>query len=154
MSLVNDALKKARLEAARGEAAKRGIPYPILGKGDSSAGGRWLPALALLMAVVGIGGVLLYNAGQRSALDQSVAVTEPSEPVSEAQPADATSTSGKAGPERRTQPADILLQTSSGQGEPKKGDPQDQPTPSPARAAPPRPKPRPVESSATTKQVT
>ena len=70
MSLVNDALKKARMEAARGEVAKRGIPYPVLGRGQSPSTAR--PVLiGIAFVALALVGYLLYSAGQRSALDEA-----------------------------------------------------------------------------------
>lgn len=85
MSLVNDALKKARLEAARGEASQRGVPYPSLGSGETPRSGLWLGALAATIAVATLAGFLLYRAGKQSALappvEVSVAAKSPADPA-------------------------------------------------------------------------
>jgi len=67
LSLVNDALKKARMEAAREEASRRNIPHPMLGKGESSGSRLWLGLLAVALPLVVLGGLFLYRAGLRSA---------------------------------------------------------------------------------------
>lgn len=80
MSLVNDALKKARLEAARGDAANRSLPYPLLGRGERPTSGPWpiaLSALGALVVLAVLGGFFLYRAGEQSALRASLAVETP-----------------------------------------------------------------------------
>ncbi len=66
MSLVNEALKKARLEAARQDAAQRGISFPATAGPQIP---RRRPPWALLSLALGAAllGGLLYLAGRRSA---------------------------------------------------------------------------------------
>ena len=67
MSLINDALRKARLEAARQDAGRRGIPLPAakLGQPGRSTNTALLSAAALVMLL--LVGASLYFAGRRSA---------------------------------------------------------------------------------------
>lgn len=114
MSLVNDALKKARMEAARGDAAKRGIPYPVLGRGESSSSARPILAGAAIVALA-IAGYFLYSAGQRSALE-NVAAVETS-PAATDRPAEL---------EERSEPADVLLEPAAAEPastQPKRAEP-------------------------------
>ncbi len=104
MSLVNEALKKARLEAARGEAANRGIPYPALGTGDPGPSQAWIVALALTVILAGIGGFLLYRAGKRSALEQQLAAQQ------NRSGSELSSTANVLDTEAHTEPADILFE--------------------------------------------
>lgn len=65
MSLVNDALKKARLEAARQDAARRGLPMPgaqLAGRSGPSS--RVLARVGALAAVVVLA-LLVFLAGRR-----------------------------------------------------------------------------------------
>ncbi|MEM7482138.1 MAG: hypothetical protein AAF481_13260 [Acidobacteriota bacterium] len=59
MSLINEALKKARVEAARREAAERGMPYPVLPEAKASRPWIWAlagaAALAVALAVFSLG---------------------------------------------------------------------------------------------------
>ncbi|MFQ5525682.1 MAG: hypothetical protein ACE5GX_05415 [Thermoanaerobaculia bacterium] len=102
MSLVNEALKKARLEAARGDAAKRGVPYPALGSGSHAPGNPWIVALAAIVLLAAASGFFLYRAGKRSALEQEVA-----EARAPATPGDVPEAER---PQMGGQPADILFE--------------------------------------------
>lgn len=75
MSLINEALRKARLEAARQDAASRGINYPTIERAP-----RRPPLAPILTAVVllAIAGGLFYWLGTRSAQD-GVEIGEASE---------------------------------------------------------------------------
>lgn len=74
MSLVNEALKKARLEAAREAAANRNVPYPALGRGEREPRRAWIAAFAGLVLLAGIGGFFLFRAGKQSALRADAAL--------------------------------------------------------------------------------
>lgn len=63
MSLISDALKKARQEAARQDAAQRGLPYAVGGAEASRRGGLAGPLVAGLAAgavLVGAGALAAY----------------------------------------------------------------------------------------------
>jgi len=94
LSLVNDALKKARLEAARGDAANRNMPYPLLGRGERPMSGPWpiaLGALGALVVLTGLGGFFLYRAGKQSAVRANLAVETPAPAyAAEASPIEST----------------------------------------------------------------
>ena len=64
MSLINEALRKARHEAARQDAARRGLSYPVAEQ--KSARPPLVPILAAVVLVV-IAGGLVYWLGGRSA---------------------------------------------------------------------------------------
>jgi len=67
MSLVNDALKKARLEAARQDAARRGLPMPGAQLAASPrVGSRALAGIGVVAALVVVA-LLLFLAGRRFA---------------------------------------------------------------------------------------
>ncbi len=67
MSLINDALKKARLEAARQEAARRGVPLPPLAAARPRRSPRVPLVAAGAVAVALLIGAALFTAGRRSA---------------------------------------------------------------------------------------
>lgn len=66
MSLVNDALKKARLDAAREAVGERGIPYPMLRRTPKADHRQWLLA-ALAVAIVILVGYWLFRFGAATA---------------------------------------------------------------------------------------
>lgn len=144
MSLVNDALKKARLEAARGEAANRSIPYPLLGRGEQPASRIWIVALGILALLVAAGGFFLFRAGERSALQANhaeptplAAKPEPTEPTVTAEPAAPLETGGSGEPSRPGPATETDLPTRSAPSRPQPDRPQpNRPQAAPARVVP------------------
>ncbi|RPH53072.1 hypothetical protein EHM82_08985, partial [bacterium] len=84
MSLISDALKKARQEAARQDSLRQGVPYAV-GPVDSPDRGRTLvPLLAgLAVGAVLAGGVagFVYLADREPAARDEVQVAEAAPPV-------------------------------------------------------------------------
>ena len=64
MSLINDALRKARLEAARQDSSRRGVPLPAVRMKRSELAGLPLGrALAMIAALLLVGGARLWRGG-------------------------------------------------------------------------------------------
>ncbi|MCP4202778.1 MAG: hypothetical protein GY769_12700 [bacterium] len=138
MSLVNDALKKARLEAARGDAGRRGIPYPVFGRGEQAPSGLWFVALGAVILLAGIGGFLLYRAGKQSALSEQVVERRPltgadsaadESPVAPVAPVSAASSASET----------EAAQAPATESPPLTANPEPEPEPEPARKPPARP---------------
>ncbi len=78
MSLVNEALKKARLEAARQDAARRGLPLPGAQLATPPHSGPNLVRIGLIALVV-LAAALLFFFGRYSSKRSTVATAELSE---------------------------------------------------------------------------
>ena len=148
MSLINEALRKARLEAARQDAAGRGISYPTIARER-----RRPPLAPILTAVIllAAAGGIFYWLGTRSAREgveigeaRETAAMAPAEPVA-----------GKA-----TAPARVTTEPSAtapaavppSETVPAPRDPAPAPVETRSRPAPPVPDPRP-EPAATAEPI-
>ena len=146
MSLINEALRKARLEAARQDAASRGISYPTIERAP-----RRPPLAPILTAValLAVAGGLFYWLGTRSARD-GVEIGEAGETVTVV-PAEPESTSSE--PPAGDTAAPARMETEPTAAEPATARRSEtvpapnEPTPAPARTQPrpipPSPDPRP-----------
>lgn len=168
MSLVNDALKKARMEAARGDAANRKIPYPLLGRGEQSTSGIWIVALGAVVLLAGIGGFFLYRAGKQSALQEQVVEQRPTSGVESAsvespgdesmersrpnvQPAPSRASSTQSS---LASPASDGKNSTAPAAEPRPPTAKDRPRPEPATPEPAATPPRPSAPQGTTRAGT
>lgn len=152
MSLINEALRKARLEAARQDAASRGISYPTMERAP-----RRPPLAPILTAVVllAAAGGLFYWLGTRSARE-GVEIGEARETATMV-PAEPESTS--SAPPTGDTAAPARMETEPPAGEPVTARPSEtvpapnEPTPAPARTRqrpiPPAPDPRPEPAAST-----
>ena len=78
MSLINEALRKARHEAARQDAARRGLSYP---SGEQPPARLPLVPILAVVALVAIAGGLVYWLGLRSARSGVEVATATPDPV-------------------------------------------------------------------------